>query len=371
MTEDSQKRFEEAFEGAVQTAVQSKLHRLKAPAELAENLTASLARAAAEEPAAAPPPIQRLERFEDALRRAVQKSAARPLAEAHRQQLEAAVRARLSGSPAPEWQVREQLDSPVVQLHGKPVLAEQRRWIESFDRSVGRALGSRTAPAELRTALLAKIVAGFENTPQTPIGPLPPLPPLPKVVPLPSRSLWKQALTAAASIAAVFGLLVGTFLTSADSALANSVQRDHQRCGQRMARAEAAPDVNLTSERYERIVERFGSPPELKLDDDWTLHAMKVCRRSDGRSMIHKVYTSYDHDGNRHVLSCHLIPPYDSEAELVRAVLDRGAEPPQLRTLADGELPVLAGEIAGWTYTICTSDLDRRTLAEQLAATAP
>ena len=162
------------------------------------------------------------------------------------------------------------------------------------------------------------------------------------MVPLHSRSPWKRALVAVASVAAGFALIFGTLVGGAEKALADSVRQDHQRCCSALKRTTLQRCASYDSSLY-------GALPEVPIPAEWTLVASRMCHGKDASPMIHNVYFL---EGK--TISVHFLPPEKSSAASANS---------QPRQIADGDFPVIAWETSGWTVTACSSDLDMDTLA--------
>lgn len=164
------------------------------------------------------------------------------------------------------------------------------------------------------------------------------------VVPLLSRSRWKRAAVAAASLAATVALVFGTFLGGAEKALAESVRKDHKRCCSTLKKEGVKQCSPYNSSTY-------GPLPKIRIAEGWGLVASQMCHAPDGGPMVHNVYL---HDGR--TISIHFLP---SEGVAQKAPLEEPA-----RELAGDQFPVLAWEKDGWTVTACSADLDAKELAD-------
>jgi hypothetical protein len=292
---------------------------------------------------------------------AAQKSSTPPLEEAELHRFETALSQAVAASQdwAVDGSVALQVESALGQESGQDLLSERSAYeasgldspkaayLKAFTGAVRRSQEALVAPAECRQRLQSALAAAASPAPDSqPIVPSRQARSA-KVVLLHSRSPWKRALVAVASVAAGFALIFGTLVGGAEKALADSVRQDHQRCCSALKRTTLQRCASYDSSLY-------GALPKVPIPAEWTLVASRMCHGKDASPMIHNVYFL---EGK--TISVHFLPPEKSRAAAANT---------QPRQIADGDFPVMAWETSGWTVTACSSDLDMDTLASIIGA---
>lgn len=323
MSQERQEQFEQSF----QDAVKASLHRGRASIDVRSRLQQRLIAESLRAPSDLEEP--ELAKFERQLRHSVAESQQWAVDESLARRVESSV-----GNQAGRELHSER------SLYGAEQDTPKARYLQALQNSVQTSCQGVNAPVEVRRRTEEAVRSYFSQSIVKEASPS-------KVVTLPSRSRWKRALTAAATLAAGFALVIGTLVGSAEKVLAESVRQDHQRCCESLkgSAMKSCPPFNSSE---------FGPLPTTNISARWALVASRMCRTSEGSPMVHNVYLQGDK-----TISLHFLPPQASSAK----------PDSQPRKLADGKFPVLAWEASGWTVTACSSDLDMGHLASAVGYT--
>lgn len=316
---------EEKFEQHLQAAVKASLTATRAGDDLRSRLRQALA--AAPGPAPAGLGEEEATRFTGALAQAVARGQQWAAADDVARRVEGALSQEAGTDLRSERSVHSAPDD------GSP----KARYLAALRASVRASQQELVAPDACRQRIAAALRAAAA--------------PPARVVPLPTpatrdrpgrRPLWKRALVAGTSIAAGFALLFVSLVGGADSALAETVRKDHNRCCSALSGSALKRCASYDSKLY-------GPLPEPPIAADWVRVASRMCQAENGGPMIHNVYVR---DGKK--VSVHFLPPGENLAK-------PGSSPPE--EIAGGSFPVIAWQSQGWTVTACSSDLDANALA--------
>lgn len=234
-------------------------------------------------------------------------------------------------------------ETPPEELQKHPVPEEKLRFVETLRSEIKRSTGELKAPVEVREAIVKRLDEEMGSGKG-------------QLIAFPTRAQWKRGLSALTSLAAGFAVLFVTLFSSADAALANSIQWDHENC----CRAVMAKQGKQAPRGVKAMLQSaYGEVPQPPVGDSWDLRMSNVCRTEDGKPMIHLLYSRVDEQGELETMSFHFIPDKFTKKENLSLSTD------EVKDISKDDFAVVAWLEGEWVCTASSPDLDSQILKSE------
>ena len=233
-------------------------------------------------------------------------------------------------------------------LSSAPVPEEKLRFVQTLRDEIKRTTAELKASEEVRAQIKTRL--DEENT-QTSKNDK-------KVLAFPTRTQWKRGISALGSLAAGFAIMFVTLFGSADVAMANSIQTDHQTCCQSIKIHNKEQSVKYIQSD---VPSEFANAPAPPVDSSWELQFSEVCESEKGETMIHHIYSRPGDEENAvETLSFHFFPELAAERGNFRLEQDK------TKDISSDDFAVIAWLEGDWVCTASSSELDSESLANEL-----